>query len=569
MRGDAVSARQTGYRIGAAMQLTFLVAFATASAMSAGTLSMWPVDALVKVFPQDAPGTARAAPQPWLIPRNGHASVQFAIRADETIKNLAARVNCGVGLECQVRHVGYVPVSSNPPKTPDDEILRPAPAFFPDPLFESFPYTLPHSRTDSIWVTVYAPLSAKSGTYKGELVIEAAGQRLGGGEFLIRVVEAAVPDRQTLRVTNWLNTSPAHFAEYYKISTEDDRYWKLLGNIGRVMGAHKQNVILTPVMELADARIEDGRIMYGFTRLDRWVQTFEEAGISIIEGGHLLSRVSGYQTPLRIPAYVIEDGKVAVRKLEPEDSRAEQYLHSFLSALYAHLKERGWTGRYVQHIHDEPHGDERPLYNRYAKLIRSELPGIPTVDAVSLDQDLGFFADVADIWVPVLGSFDKQMDKIQAHVAKGGQAWFYTCIYPQDRYLNRFTDLPLMKTRLLHWLNYRYGFDGFLHWGGNYWSREPFDNVQPVINDGTTLLPAGDNAIVYPWPEKNTVLSSIRLEAMREGVEDYELLVALGKRDPARARQLAAEAIPHFTDYVRDIGVFRKLHARLLGQSNF
>jgi hypothetical protein len=54
---------------------------------------------------------------------------------------------------------------------------------------------------------------------------------------------------------------------------------------------------------------------------------------------------------------------------------------------------------------------------------------------------------------------------------------------------------------------------------------------------------------------------------MREGIEDYELLVALSKRDPAKARALATEAIPHFTDYVRDVATFRKLHAKLLGLS--
>lgn len=137
--------------------------------------------------------------------------------------------------------------------------------------------------------------------------------------------------------------------------------------------------------------------------------------------------------------------------------------------------------------------------------------------------------------------------------------------FPQGRHLNRFIDLPLLKTRLLHWFNFRHGFTGFLHWGGNYWSAEPFANVQPIINDGTTLLPAGDNAVVYPSPERNTVLSSIRLEAMREGIEEYELLVALARTDPNKARALAQEAIPEFTDYVRDVAAFRRLQARLLG----
>ena len=533
----------------------------------AATVSFWPVDALVKVFPDQVQDTNRAGQETWLVPRNGHASVQFAIRSAAPIKNLNAQVTCSGDLQCEVRHVGYVPVSSNPPDTPTDEVLRPAPAFFPDPLFETFPYTLPPNRTDAIWVTVYAPASAKPGTYRGELAIQAGTARVAAGSFQVQVADAAVPARQTLRVTNWFNTSPEHFANFYTLSgsADDDRYWTLLANIAAVMAAHRQNVILTPVMELTTPRVEGTNLTYDFSRLDRWVETFEKAGIPIIEGGHLLSRVSGYQTPIRVPAYVIENGKPVVAKLTADDPRAEAYLHSYLSALYAHLQARGWTKRYLQHIHDEPHGDERPIYNRFAKLIRGELPGVPTVDAVSLDQDLSFFAEVADIWVPVLGSFDNQMDKIRAHTSAGGQAWFYTCIFPQGRYLNRFTDLPLIKTRLLHWLNFRYGFSGFLHWGGNYWSREPFDNVQPVINDGLTLLPAGDNAIVYPWPEKYSVHSSIRLEAMREGIEDYELLVALSEHDPDKARQLAAEAIPHFTDYIRDVPAFRKLQRRLLG----
>jgi hypothetical protein len=542
-----------------------LVALTALRPANSAELAIWPVDALVKVFPHDAAGTNRAPAQQWLVPRNGHASVQFAIRSTAPIKRLNVRATIGGDLRCSVRHVGFVPVSSNPPGTPADELLRLAPAFFPDPLFEDFPYQLPANRTDSIWITIYAPAGAKPGTYRGEAVFETEAGRVGAEAFQIRVAEAVVPERQTLKVTNWFNTSPQHLARYYQSTGEDERYWEVIANIGRVMAAHRQNVILTPVRSLATPRIEGDKLAYDFSRLDRWVETFDKAGVSFIEGGHLLDRVSGYQTPLRVPSWIIENGQIVDRKLEPEDTRAEASLASFTSALHEHLKQRGWTKRYVQHIHDEPHGDERPHYNRFAKLIRRNLPGIPTLDAVSLDQDLAFFSEVSDIWVPVLGSFDKQMDKLREHAAKGGQAWFYTCIYPQGRHLNRFIDLPLVKTRLLHWLNFRYDFTGFLHWGGNYWSPEPFANVQPIINDGTTLLPAGDNAIVYPWPEKNSVISSIRLEAMREGIEDYELLIALSKTDPAAARKLATEAIPQVTDYVRDVSAFRRLQARLLG----
>jgi hypothetical protein len=532
---------------------------------SAPRLDVWSVDALDKVFPDDAVGTHRAQPQAWLVPRNGHATVQFALRSPGAIADLNVRVSAGGGVRLEVRHVGYVPVGSNPPGTPYDEVLRPAPALFPDPLFESFPYALAAGRTEAVWITVYAPAEAKPGVYGGEAVFESGGRKLASAPFQLHVVEATVPAQRTLKVTNWLSTSESALGLHYKLGGDPERYWQLLGNIGRVMAAHGQTVILTPVFELAQPRVEAGRLVYDFSRLDRWVETFEKAGIiGTIEGGHLLSRRSGYDTPLTIPAYVIEEGKAVQQGLGADDPRAEQFFDSFLPALYVHLKERGWERRYIQHILDEPHGAETAVYDRYGKIIHRNLPGVATVDAVGLDQDLGFL-DVTDIWVPVLSTFDHQMDKLRDHVSKGGQTWFYTCIGPQGRYMNRFIDLPLVKTRLLHWMNFRYGFTGFLHWGGNYWGPEPFANVQLVINDNQTLLPAGDNAIVYPNPEKNSVLSSIRLEAMRDGIEEYELLAALAKTDPEKAGRLAAAAIPHFDDYVRDTAEFRRLQAQLLG----
>ena len=78
------------------------------------------------------------------------------------------------------------------------------------------------------------------------------------------------------------------------------------------------------------------------------------------------------------------------------------------------------------------------------------------------------------------------------------------------------------------------------------------------------MLPAGDAFVTYPWREKNSIHSSIRFEAMREGIEDYELLHALAATNPDKARQLAAKAVADPTGYIRDVGAFRTLHGELL-----
>jgi hypothetical protein len=547
--------------------LLLLCALALAACGDA-RLKCWRVDPLVKVFPDDTRDSSQSGDAVPLMARNGHATIQFAVRSPSGIADLNAALDMSGPVVAQLRHVGYVPVASNPPKTPADELVRPAPALYPDPLFADFPFLLKPKRTESLWITLYAPPDTAPGEYSGTLKLSAGDAQIARLPFTVKVTAAVVPAHQSLQVTNWLELGEKPLGRHFKLGQDPEAYWRLLSNIGRVMAEHRQNVLITPVYSLVDTKIDGGRIHYDFAKLDRWVDTFEKAGLlGTIEGGHLMGRrADSYDGSMIVPSYVIENGKVVKQDLDTTDPRSEQYLNTFLPALYAHIKEKGWTGRYIQHIHDEPHGKEAPIYNRFATLIRKNLPGIPTIDAVGLDQDISFFADVSDIWVPVLGSFDQKLDTIHAHVAKGGQAWFYTCIAPQGRHLNRFIDLPLLKTRLLHWFNYRHGFTGYLHWGGNYWGPAPFLDVQPVINDNETLLPAGDNAIVYPDPAHNSVLSSIRLEAMRDGIEDYELLTALAQRDPAKARRLAAAAIPNITDYVRSVPEFRALQRQLVGE---
>ena len=531
-------------------------------------LQTWRVDPLVKVLPDDTRDSSQSGDEVILIARNGHAAVQFALHSPSGVPNLNASVEMGAPVKAEVRHAGYVPVASNPPDTPEDELARIAPALFPDPLLTEFPFALKQKRTEALRVTLYAPADAAPGEYSGTLNLSAGDVRIRSLSFKVKVVKATVPAVQTLKVTNWFSLDEHYLGRFFQLDKDPEAYWRLLSNIGRVMGEHRQNVLITPVLTLAEPTISGGGIHYGWAKLDRWVDTFEKAGLlGTIEGAHLMGRRNeSYEGALMVPAYVIENGKVVKKDLDTTDPRAEQFLNTFLPSLYAHLKEKGWTSRYIQHIHDEPHGAETAVYNRFGKLIKKNLPGIPTIDAVGLDQDISFFADVADIWVPVLSSFDHQMDKIRDHVAKGGQSWFYTCIGPQGRHLNRFIDLPLLKVRLLHWFNYRHGFTGFLHWGGNYWSPEPQLDVQLVINDNTTLLPAGDNALVYPDKAHDTILSSLRLEAMREGIEDYELLVDLSKRDPEKAKKLAAEMIPNITDYVRSAAKFREIQQQLLAE---
>jgi len=525
-------------------------------------VSVWPVDALVKVFPDDPPGKSRAIDRAWLIARNGHTSVQFAVRSASPIQRFDVRVALHAGLTAEIRRVGYVPVRAKPPKSPHDELARMAPGNFPDPLFEDLPFTLGANETTPIWITISAPAATAPGNYKTEVEFRSGSQTLARASFHIQVTPAIIPAKQALKVTNWFNLDETAMRQYYDLTAASGRYWDLIANVARVIAEHRQNTILTPVFALTDARLDGRSLVYDFSRLDRWIDIFTRAGAAdVIEGGHLIDRAGGYNAPLRIPAFVVDNGSVRRDSLEASDPRIETHISSFLPALYGHLKEKGWLDRYVQHVLDEAHGSEPPVYLNFVKLVRKILPGVPTIDAI--DQHAGLLGEACDIWVPQLGRFDDAFDAIRDHVSKGGQAWYYVCLFPQTRHMNRFIDYPLLKTRLLHWFNFRYDLTGYLHWGGNHWDGDPFTNTEPALDSGAQVLPSGDAFITYPWREKNSIHSSIRFEAMREGIEDYEILRALAVKHPDKARRIAEEAISSPTQYVRDPVAFRRLQAEL------
>jgi hypothetical protein len=119
---------------------------------------------------------------------------------------------------------------------------------------------------------------------------------------------------------------------------------------------------------------------------------------------------------------------------------------------------------------------------------------------------------------------------------EGAQLWFYTCCHPVGRYPNRFLDQSLLKVRVLHWVNYLYDLDGYLHWGLNQFAGDdPY--TQEAISKG---LPLGDRAIVYPATSK--LLGSLRFSAMRDGLQDYEYLWVLENELSRIKQEIGKEA---------------------------
>jgi hypothetical protein len=91
----------------------------------------------------------------------------------------------------------------------------------------------------------------------------------------------------------------------------------------------------------------------------------------------------------------------------------------------------------------------------------------------------------------------------------------------------------------MSWYTEEKGFDGYLRWAYDYWTNLDPTNMQ----DGNNT--AGDYEMIYRSGNttSSTPLSSIRLAMLRDGVQDFQKIEALGSSTPALANIIA-----QFTD---------------------
>ncbi len=546
-------------RLFAAAALAAALAGCDTREVAPSEMRIWQVDSLVKVF-EDSRPPVRAATLLLEAARNEVISAQVAVRAGRRLTGLRCRVGPIHGPEgasiagASVRFVGYVPVEANS----DASALRRAPARFPDPLLEDAHRDLPAYVTQPLWITLHVPPDARPGLYGGEVLVLSAEEE-AALPLLLRVYPPALPDERTLWVSNWLSPRRGPLMQKFAgapWSPEDEGFWRWLGVCAEKMAAHRQTVVYTPTLELTRVGADEaGRLTFDFARFDRWVELFARAGvIGRIEGRHLAH--GPYDgTEHHSLVYEASGGKAARKSVSAWSEAHEAFLSEYLPALEAHLAEKGWLERYVQHLMDEPTPKNRHCYAELSGMVRRHGPRIRILEALRCQELIG----AVDVWVPLLSRFVRDRDFYRARQQDGDEVWFYTCLGPRRPYMNRFIDYPLLKVRLLHWLNARYGATGYLHWGWAHWTSRPFQNTE---RHEDFRLPPGDSFIVYP--QAGRVLDSIRHEAMLEGIQDYELLKLLGARSPGRARRIVRDVVPSARRYTTDPQRFRAARRALL-----
>uniref|UniRef100_UPI003217FCBA DUF4091 domain-containing protein n=1 Tax=uncultured Draconibacterium sp. TaxID=1573823 RepID=UPI003217FCBA len=531
------------------------------------------VDSLEKVFPESSYFTPFDAHVD--VARGEHASFQFVVRSNSNIKNLRIKVKeptCANSRldEIKTGFVGFVKVGRANPE-PSKDAFKPMSGYFPDPIMYEESRDVPFGTAQPLWVSVKIPTDCETGLYKGavEIIYEVGGKTVSKTKYFEIEVFKPVIDNTSLWVTNWFFLDRLHYLNNNEpVEKHSDLYWELSRVIAKKLAEYRQNVAMISPFDHTEFSFEDNKWSFDFTNFNKMVELFIEEGvIGRLEGGHLGSRIDGgWSSPFGLYVPVLAEDNADKELLALNNPRTKDFYKAFLPAFVENIKTNGWGGQYIQHIADEPIDANVESYIKISKFLKTLVPELKVIEACHTHQ----LENMVDIWVPQMNFLKSGMDFYTDRQHKGDEAWYYTCLSPKGEWANRFVEQPLIKTRLLHWVNFKYNIPGYLHWGFNFWgsnsgivtAENPYDDVSGMIVSSGNILPGGDCWISYP--AYKAIYPSIRLEAMRDGIVDYELLKIYKERFPEKAKELVGTTVYGFEHYDINIGEFRKKRREIL-----
>ncbi len=223
-------------------------------------------------------------------------------------------------------------------------------------------------------------------------------------------------------------------------------------------------------------------------------------------------------------------------------------MKEYLSIVQDHLEDKGWLGKDYVYWFDEPNTENYPFVREGMEIIHNSAPKITRF--ITEHQPGPDIMDVSEISCTVIGQLDP--DIIKDLVAQGREFWSYVCCCPKAPYLSLFIDHDAINMRMWLWLSFKFKMKGILVWSANYWNSRtasPENYLQNPWDDPMAYtvgygLPYGkqngwgngDGRFLYP-PNRNPndhskkylegPIPCLRLENIRDGIEDYEYLQLL------------------------------------------
>lgn len=459
-----------------------------------------------------------------------------------------------------VRSVGNVP-SELPVYESDCEFCeRNEPGLFPDVLFpiENNRVLIKRQNYYALWITVDLPKDTDAGDYEINIKLKKAGETISENIFGLHVINAVLPE-QKLIYTQWFHSDS--IANYYKIPVFCEKFWALVESFIKAAVHTGVNMLLTPVftppldtevggerltVQLVDVKLENGKYSFGFDRFIRWVRLAQKCGIKYFEISHLFSQWGAKYTPKIVAEVNGSQKRIFGWETSADSIEYAEFLSAFIPQLIKVIRSLGIEKSTFFHISDEPNEDQIESYSRSKSTVAPLLEDFPIIDALS---DYSFYeSGIINNPIPCTNDIESFIEKGFPH------PWTYYCCGQGGKLSNRFFGMPLSTTRIIGFQLFKYGIEGFLQWGFNFYnSQYSLRSIDPfAVTDADSAFPSGDSFTVYPG--KSGAIESVRSEVFFQALQDMRALTLLCDRIGKKRTIAAVEAdfgIITFFDYPR------------------
>jgi hypothetical protein len=540
--------------------LLSVVILAGSSVLFAQPFSLYAVSDLVRVFEDGYTMPAKDDTIKVFGIRGEVISGQCILISKKNLSNVSLEVNplrnqnsgkiLGTAA-LEVNFVGSVFLSQNTPNQPVSILSRPAPARYPDYLMFENKINVSKGIYQSIWLTINIPLNAESGKYISSITVKSQ-QGDKSIPVSLSIYTYTLPSERHLKAVEWYTTE--EFERFHGIKEKYSEAWfSMLKIYAENMVSHRQNVFSVPMNSIEIKRSANGELEFDFSRFDQIAQVFWNTGkMDWLETGFLTKFGDGewFSTEIFLKDIEVTDLETGRKVNLP----GEEIIPYLLPSFESHLRQMGWLQKTLFHVKDEPSIHNAIAWMEMSSYFHKYAPDLKRIDAI----ETTFLLKDIEIAVPKLDALGVWYDSYKEWQQNGNELWFYTVgIYQGSYFPNKTIDMPLIDSRILHWLNYKYDAIGYLHWGWNQWNENPYQEVGMHIGDAW-----------HVYPVKDGVLNSLRWEQMRNGIQDYEyfcllenkvraLKDSLGSRfswiDPKqRGKEIAGRVVKSLSEHADD-----------------
>jgi hypothetical protein len=456
----------------------------------------------------------------------------------------------GSGITTEIYQVRYVNLTQS-----TDYLGRTGPN--PDPLW-------PLNSGDSVqvaahenmafWFSIFVPRNTPSGDYTASVVIDGASIPVR-----LHVFNFVLPNE--LHVESQMNFSYQTILERYGVSGTGIEYWLYLDKIKQYLIDHR----LTPTSVLWSGGLTgNGAAPYidydcnGSFSDNDGIWGFEQPAARYLDGNGLMSgkystsfnEGSGFPS-FMAAAFQNNDASLDQRPssfcgllrsnadwytANNPNTAYNQEWFQYLAAMQNYLAGLGHLEQAYYYIANEP--QDQADYDAvawYSQEIKKVAPDLPLM--VSEEPKPEIYAHPTysgakiDIWLAHLGLHLNPavaLDRLQNH---NEETWFY---FLNSTYLPRFNaftiDHPGAEAKFSGWFLWKYRLRGLAYYRFNDWSANPWSAPRQNNQNGEYFMlypPSLDNTNIAYGANGHRFVPSIRLELLRDGLEDYEYFYLL------------------------------------------